>query len=721
MKKFLIAAVSFILLYLLLDMAYYQWGFYIDFHGDREVRTFTSTQGREILVDTGDGMEPFEIRGVDLGVGIPGHFSTEFAIDKETYLRWFGLIQEMGANTIRVYTILQPDFYEAVYEYNKENPEPLYVLHGVWVNDYVQNSHVDAYDDSFRKTLIQDCRTLVDVIHGRKKIRLGYQASGASGVYTKDISEWVLGYILGVEWEDVTVAYTDHMKPEKNSYQGNYMYTSEQATPFEAMLAETGDNIIRYESGKYNEQRLLAFSNWPATDPLDYPEEVERLFMKCAKVDVEHILTTDRYKSGQFASYHVYSYYPDYLAHYDTWKGELPFAEEYRLKDGEYNTYGIYLEMLSRHHEMPVVISEFGTPTSRGRAQLDFFTARSQGYMSEQEQGEALVESYEDIRKAGCAGCVIFSWQDEWFKRTWNTMANIDLTKTAYWSDFQTNEQFFGLMAFDPGEKTSVCYTDGDVGEWTQDDLLTDNGNIRLYMKYDEKFLYFRVHKDNYDAETETIYIPVDVTPNSGSYYADGEDVKFDRKADFLLVLNGRENSRVLVQERYEAFRVIFAEDYGEENPYFEIPDKDSPVFKKIYLALQLGMVNALYEEDKMSEKFETGRLTFGNGNPSDEDYNSVSDFYINADDIEIRLPWQLFNFSNPAQQQIHDDYYEHYGIENLKIKSIYAGADTSQNKGERIRMGELKLNGWGRNPSYHERLKQSYYVVKEKWAGKTD
>lgn len=204
MKKFLIAAVSFILLYLLLDMAYYQWGFYIDFHGDREVRTFTSTQGREILVDTGDGMEPFEIRGVDLGVGIPGHFSTEFAIDKETYLRWFGLIQEMGANTIRVYTILQPDFYEAVYEYNKENPEPLYVLHGVWVNDYVQNSHVDAYDDSFRKTLIQDCRTLVDVIHGRKKIRLGYQASGASGVYTKDISEWVLGYILGVEWEDVT-------------------------------------------------------------------------------------------------------------------------------------------------------------------------------------------------------------------------------------------------------------------------------------------------------------------------------------------------------------------------------------------------------------------------------------------------------------------------------------------------------------------------------------
>ena len=44
--------------------------------------------------------------------------------------------------------------------------------------------------------------------------------------------------------------------------------------------------------------------------------------------------------------------------------------------------------------------------------------------------------------------------------------------------------------------------------------------------------------------------------------------------------------------------------------------------------------------------------MTFGNGNPYDADYNSVSDFYINGDEVEIRLPWQLLNFSNPAQQQ---------------------------------------------------------------------
>lgn len=278
----MIGAVSLIILVLFLNTAYYRWGFYIDFRPDKEPDTFTTVSGKEILVDEGKGPKPFEIKGVDLGAGIPGHFATEYAIDKETYLRWFRMIQDMGANTIRVYTILSSDFYEAVYEYNRDNPEPLYIIHGVWVNDYIQNSHVDAFDDSFLKTFKEDCRTLVDIIHGRKKMNLGYSTSNASGSYTKDISRWVLGYIMGVEWEDVTVAYTDHMRRENSSYRGEYMYTTEDATPFEAMLAEAGDQIIMYESKKYKEQRLVAFSNWPTTDPMDYPEEINQLFMKCA-------------------------------------------------------------------------------------------------------------------------------------------------------------------------------------------------------------------------------------------------------------------------------------------------------------------------------------------------------------------------------------------------------------------------------------------------------
>ena len=716
MKKFLTAAVIVILAVFLLDTAYYTWGFYVNFSGDKEIQTLTGVEGKEILVDTGEGMKPFEIKGVDMGAGIPGHFATEYAIDKKTYLRWFKMIQEMGANTVRVYTILSPTFYEAVYEYNHENPDPLYIIHGVWVNDYVLNSHVDAFDDQFLETFKKDCRTLVDVLHGRKKLNLGYGTTNASGSYTKDISQWVLGYILGVEWEDVTVAYTDHMQDSKNVYDGTYMYTTEDATPLEAFLAEVGDEMIAYETGKYMEQRLIAFSNWPTTDPLDFPEVVNKRFMKCAKVDTEHIHTTKAFRSGQFASYHVYPYHPDYLRFYEDWK-ELPDMDQYQLENGKYNTYGAYLNLLNRHHSMPVVISEFGIPASRGRTQIDYNTGRSQGYMSEKEQGEALIDCYYDIKKAGCAGSIIFTWQDEWFKRTWNTLANEDLLKNAYWSDFQTNEQYFGILSFDPGKEESICYTDGDVGEWSKEDIVAEGQGLQLSAKYDEKFLYFRVHQKGLSLSGRKLYIPIDVTPKTGSYYEQGEGIRFERPSDFLIILDGKENSRVLVQERYEAFEAISAEDFGGENPYFDPPDKNSPIFKKIYLGLLMGQSTSDQATVQKQEKVETGKLTYGNGNPNDPDYNSVSDFIINGDDLELRIPWGLLNFSNPSEMQVHDDYYENYGIVNLSIKEIYAGIGEDSDDNTRIGMGKIPLKGWGKNPTYHERLKQSYYEMQKIWA----
>ncbi len=59
---------------------------------------------------------------------------------------------------------------------------------------------------------------------------------------------------------------------------------------------------------------------------------------------------------------------------------------------------------------------------------------------------------------------------------------------------------------------------------------------------------------------------------------------------------------------------------------------------------------------------------------------------------------------------QVHDDYYENYGIVNLSIKEIYAGIGEASDDNTRIGMGKIPLKGWGKNPTYHERLKQSYY-----------
>ncbi|EJX00812.1 hypothetical protein EVA_11083, partial [gut metagenome] len=126
---------------------------------------------------------------------------------------------------------------------------------------------------------MEDCRTVVDVIHGNKKISLGRIASAGSGFYRWDISPWVIGYILGVEWEDVTVVYTDK-KYSDMSYQGKYLFSDPEATPFEVMLTQVGDWMIEYESDRYKQQRLIAFSNWPTTDPFLYPETVTNFFIE---------------------------------------------------------------------------------------------------------------------------------------------------------------------------------------------------------------------------------------------------------------------------------------------------------------------------------------------------------------------------------------------------------------------------------------------------------
>lgn len=738
MKKFIICVCALIVLGFAGWYAYFVLGFYVDLHPNAPVTTFMKTDEDTIYMERDGEYEPFGIRGVDMGVGIPGEWATDFAIDKATYLRWFGYIQELGANTVRVYTILHDDFYNAFYQYNiareAAGEEPLWLIHGVWVDDYSINSHKDMYDEGLLPEIIQDCKTIIDILHGNKFL-LGRDGDG-SGYYSHDVSQWVLGYIIGVEWENSLVAYTNQNNPHLTSYQGKYMSTTEDAKPFEAALAQIGDKAIEYETVRYKEQRLVAFSNWPTTDPFTYSLVTTRYRYKSAVIDVEHIQPTEAFQSGYFASYHVYPYYPDYMNYLITPMGTdvqeeyyapirgVPILDamedlgitDFQDSDGRINTYYTYLKLLNEYHTIPVVISEYGVSTGRGMAQRDANTGRNQGHMTEQEQGQALIDCYKDIMDAGSAGSCAFTWQDEWFKRTWNTMANVDLDNTPYWSDYQTNEQYFGLLAFDPGEEESVCYVDGDPSEWTEEDVVLETGGGSLSMKYDEKFIYF--YAQGFDPQAETIYIPIDTTPKTGTTYCQNYDLTFQRPVDFVIRIDGTGGSRVVVQERYEVMRALYLKDTEMVDAYVNEVDVDTPVFKKIDLVLQFlpeGGGRGLKEN---YETYETGNLRYGNANPDADDFDSLADYMFTADGVEIRIPWQLLNFSNPSEMMIHDDYYEHYGVENLHIDEMYVGLTWGDGAEERVSMASFPLEGWGKTVTYHERLKRSYYILQEYWAG---
>lgn len=361
---------------------------------------------------------------------------------------------------------------------------------------------------------------------------------------------------------------------------------------------------------------------------------------------------------------------------------------------------------------MPVVISEFGIPSSRGISQEDLNTERDQGHLSETEQGEFLVSCYRDIKEAGCVGGIVASWHDEWYRSSRSSVAFSNPLRAAFWSDAQTPEQAMGLLAMEPGVEKCVCYPDGDISEWTKSDILAEDENGSISAKTDERYLYLMIRRNDFVFEDDVLYIPIDTTKKSGSNYCENYDVKFDRAADFLVVIDGEDNSRIVVQERYELLRASdSAKAYGFDTYAVKnIPEKDSPLFKEIQVILRkwVGDTDEYYF-------FETGKLTYGNADPDSENYNSLTDFCCKDGIIEIRLPWSILNFYDPSLMMIHNDYYEKYGVAELALDRIYIGAGLKKDP-MRINLSPFKPKTWTDDATYHERLKDSYYILRDAW-----
>jgi tetratricopeptide (TPR) repeat protein len=52
----------------------------------------------------------FFVKGINIGLGLPGYFPGEYAIKRATYLTWFEQISGLGVNAVRVYTVQPPGF-----------------------------------------------------------------------------------------------------------------------------------------------------------------------------------------------------------------------------------------------------------------------------------------------------------------------------------------------------------------------------------------------------------------------------------------------------------------------------------------------------------------------------------------------------------------------------------------------------------------------------------
>jgi hypothetical protein len=712
----------------------------------------------------GDRYLPLFIKGVNLGVALPGRFPAEFPEDIEIYRRWLGQISEGGMNVIRTYTLLPPIFYQALHQHNSrllsshgadsEHPPAgfLWLIQGVWT----ELPEEDRYDDpAFAGSFLEEMERIIDVLHGN--ILVVHRPGHASGLYRHDVSSMTLALILGREWEPFSVEAYDSAHG-RESYSGKY-FSTRNGTAMEAWVASMMDHVMAYEAGRYGVMRPVAFTNWPTLDPLHHPTEAtkeeerslaERLNLPFeakkvreydndgVSVDANRIRPTRLALAGHFASYHAYPYYPDFM-------NLDPVYTEARDRHGP-NNYSGYLTQLNRHHEgVPVLISEVGVPTSRGIAHIQPQGFNHGGH-NEAGQGEVNSRLMETIHDTGSAGGILFAWLDEWFKKNWMVIEfELPPERNPKWLNALDPEQNYGLLAAHPGREHPAVILDGRTDDWTGRSPLAGKaggeGLEALWAAHDEAYFYVRIDASGagLEAAGEIDWDRVEVLVGIDTYGREKGDRLFpvDERLEaptgmeFMVRLNGRETSRVLVDPPYD----LFSHRYNR--PYRSVPNSDGRYMEIVVETnrKRVGRDGTLFPEVRYSRS----PLRFGTTDPTAPGYDALADWATGGSRgvIEVRLPWGLLNVTDPSSLQVVED-----------RPDLSGGVGTTTSDGFRLyaalvdrgtgkvldtipgRIGEGRLDpsvstlyAWApwEEPAFHTRLKRSYFILKERLAALPD
>lgn len=668
---------------------------------------------QEVKIRNGESVlewHPHFLKGVNMGVAIPGNYPSEFSATYDMYLNWFKQIAAMNANTVRTYTVLPPEFYEAFAQYNIDNnSKPLYLMQGVWADDADSGDYFEkTYSERFRKEI----KDVIDVIHGNTIIK--ERPGHAAGTYARNVSNYVIGILLGREWEPSTVITTNKKNKSVSKFTGDFISLPE-GTPMEAWLAEMMDFAVKVETQLYKVQRPVSFVNWLPLDPMYHNSE----FIESRKVreydnDIESIdfrkfYRTPLFKAGIYSAYHAYPYYPDYVYMDDKYRNGVNHK-------GEKDNYYAYLEDLKdKCPGMPLVIAEYGLPSSRGNSHATPF-GFDQGGHSELEQAEMNKTITEDIYHTGCGGAIYFEWIDEWFKFNWLVMDfEVPAERRKLWHNMENPEQNFGVIAVEQRTKT----IDGKSDDWTNDEIISSAGSkAEISASSDAEYFYMKLKSDKFDLSKEKVYIAIDTyDKKKGSHKLPYFDKNFDRGYEFLLGIHSKDSAEILVDESYS----VYSDIYADFVPVYASKENNSGKFvRQILLS---NREREFLTGEKVDRKV-YDRSSLIHGNSSQAEYSN-SNLFIDEQSgiIEIRLPWQLLNVSDPSSVQVLNDIEGTPEIESIKTDGFNiltyfvdaGGSSAAFNSSDGD--DEYSWKGWDK-PGYKMREKQTYQAFKELFAG---
>ncbi len=637
----------------------------------------------------------FFVRSVNLGTAEPGKYFTDFPMDTDTYIRWLKSIGDLGANPLRLYTLLPPEFYRALAIYNTTHTDaPLFLLQEIWPeeqppgNDYLQFGYQEAFE--------KEINYVIDAVYGRANVP--ERKGRAWGVYSTNVSKWLVGWLVGRELESAEVMQTD-ANHKGATYKGEYVSAGAKASATEVWLAESLDAVATAEAERYSTLHPVGIVSWPTLDPIDHDTEWDPKTGKKnrwndrASISIEHLDTTAKMKAGLFGAYHIYPNYPDFIVN-------EPKYNEFRDKYGVLR-YGGYLEDFSKTLvRYPAIIAEFGMANGAGVAHLSS-DGLNHGGVDETTAGKDILRMYAAIQKTGYAGASIFEFMDEWAKKTWITEPfMIPFDRRVLWHNAVDPEQNYGLMANESIQPTAAEKT------------ITGSGALsQLEIAHDASYLYltFRLASAR-QLDTVEILLGIDTYdralgqmnwPRGLGAAASG--------MEFLLDVKNRD-VRLQVMPTYNIAAAKFASSVMRDGSFEDI---NMLVNGKVTTKNGTEIPEKRFNASIMRQGFydESGNLWYASGSA-----------------IYVRIPWNRLNVSDPSSLNVLNDNRPIGDPVADQLRTavtdgfVFDARVLDSASGAVI--GRLSPNttspylwtGWEVTPPYRERLKKSYTIVREAW-----
>ncbi|MDF2612383.1 MAG: hypothetical protein K0S71_169 [Clostridia bacterium] len=659
----------------------------------KQIELYAKTTKNGFSVIQEEKWRDFFVKGVNIGAALPGKWFTEFPEEEKLYFDWLTKIGEMKANTIRIYTLLPPEFYSALSYYNEIHPdEPLWLLQEIWPEEHPQGK--DYLKEDYIKTYFQEIKYVVDAIHGNANIK--EREGRAYGTYKKDVSKYVLGYLVGRELEPDEVISTNNNNPGFY-YKGEYLSAEKDANPTEAWLAMNCDYVLTYEVNQYRMEHPVAIVSWPTLDTLEHDSEWNESGLKNieyndkATVDINHIRTEAKLNSGFFGAYHIYPNYPDFM------NNERKY-DHYRDEQGRFRYGGYLKEFIEKHTKYPALVAEFGLATGMGNAHASP-DGYNHGGLTEKQQGEGVVRMMKAIAREGYAGGIIFEWLDEWAKKTWITEPYmIPYHRHALWHNAIDPEQNYGLLAMESDPSGNNEYTQKGKGSIN-----------KITLKHDAAFLYIDVQFDKMpDFNHNKLFIGLDTYDRNRGELRFTQDTKLKAPTglEFLLHFSGIQKAKLLVQPGYNIAENKIASQTSSKGIFEEIRMK----INNERIRKDGSQIPAQYQDGSS--------LRYGVYNG-----NSHNHWYTAGNTIYVRIPWGRLNFTDPSSLTVLDDKSDVTELVQDKLKTVktegilISALLWDYEKSEKIDMlNTRKPYRWEEwdTAEYEERLKKSYFIIQE-------